>query len=238
MDAFALLCNLHGNGPLTLRRLRRAGIHTLGEVASLSPDQLATVMAGPRSLALRFASEARELSRRVALEPLESDDEPVAAAPTRRPARAPATSVAAGERAASIQPLESVPAQASEPTLAPEPPAPDLNLARDDSLLAPGLIEGLDRSLCERLVAQGVRTLETLHAMTELSFARAVGIPYPKLIELQYQARRWGREVLVPAAPPQSRRGIFPRVPALPVAPAVQAAPKAPHTSEVSGPFV
>lgn len=238
MDAFALLCNLHGNGPLTLRRLRRAGIHSLEDVTSLPPEQLARVLAGPQSLALRFASEARELARRVATEPLESEDEPVAMAPARVPARALTTTVSTPERASAVLPFEAVPAPAPETTPAPQPPAPDLNLARDDSLLAPGLLEGLDRALCERLVAQGVRTLETLNAMTELSFARAVGIPYTKLIELQYQARCRGRDIIVPAAPPPSQHGIFPRIPSLRAGPSVQGAPKKPHTSEVSGPFV
>ena len=125
-----------------------------------------------------------------------------------------------------------------EPAPATEPEAPDLNLAHGDALLAPGLLEGLDRSLCERLVAQGVRTLETLTAMTELSFARTVGIPYTKLIELQYQARRRSRDIIVPAAPPPSRQVTFPRIPPLPARPPAQADPQAPITNEVSGPFV
>jgi hypothetical protein len=237
MDAFALLCNLHGNGPLTLRRLRRAGIHTLEQVAGLPPEQLSTVLAGPVNLAVRFATEARELARRVAAEPLEPEDPRDVATRTRQ-APLPLT-----PRSSPPEPPQALWPERPEPQQLPEPglrsaqdtEAPDLKLAQGDAILAPGLLKGLDRALCERLVAEGVRTLETLSAMTELSFARRVGISYPKLLELQYQARCNSRDVIVPVPPPPARHLTFPRVPALPPSPARDS--EHPITKEVSGPF-
>ena len=43
MDAMALLCTLHADGPTTLRRLREAGCDSIERVLRLDPDRLANV---------------------------------------------------------------------------------------------------------------------------------------------------------------------------------------------------
>ena len=66
MDSLALLCNLYGDGPATLRRLRDAGCQECDDIERLQLDELARVLEATREAALRFQSEARDLASRVA----------------------------------------------------------------------------------------------------------------------------------------------------------------------------
>ncbi len=65
MNAMALLCNLHAAGPVTLRRLRCAGLHSIAQLEDVSEEELAKIMNGPVSLARRFVREAHQLSGRL-----------------------------------------------------------------------------------------------------------------------------------------------------------------------------
>jgi chromosome partitioning protein len=65
MNAMALLCNLHAAGPVTLRRLRCAGLHSIAQLEDVSEEKLAEIMNGPVSLARRFVREARQLAGRL-----------------------------------------------------------------------------------------------------------------------------------------------------------------------------
>ena len=44
MDAMALLCNLHADGPSTLRSLREGGCASLDDLVTLSPEALADLI--------------------------------------------------------------------------------------------------------------------------------------------------------------------------------------------------
>ncbi len=79
MDALALLCNLHADGPATLQRLREAGCRTLDELERLEPTQLADVLESGPARVRRFFAESRALRARLVELPLddEAGDEPV-----------------------------------------------------------------------------------------------------------------------------------------------------------------
>lgn len=64
MDALALLCNLYGDGPATLRRLRDAGCSELSDLARFSGEQLARVLDASPAAARRFRHEAELLAAR------------------------------------------------------------------------------------------------------------------------------------------------------------------------------
>lgn len=65
MDALALLCTLHADGPLTLGRLREAGCGNLGAVEALGAEELGRILGAPPAAARRFAREARQLAQRM-----------------------------------------------------------------------------------------------------------------------------------------------------------------------------
>jgi hypothetical protein len=65
MDSLALLCNLHGDGPATLARLRELGCFELAAVRSVNRDALSALFQGNEKFAARFEREARVLSERL-----------------------------------------------------------------------------------------------------------------------------------------------------------------------------
>jgi len=73
MDALALLCSLHADGPSTLKNLRQAGCGSLEAIESMEEESLSRVLGGPPAVARRFAREARHLRER--LEPGRLDRE-------------------------------------------------------------------------------------------------------------------------------------------------------------------
>src|SRR5256885_754613 len=65
MDALALLCTLHADGPVTLKRLRRAECSTLEAVIGLDVERLSAILGSTDAGARRFQREARSLATRV-----------------------------------------------------------------------------------------------------------------------------------------------------------------------------
>lgn len=65
MDALALLCTLHADGPATWRRLRESECHSLPDLARFQPAELAEILGGTLAGAKRFLREARHLEERV-----------------------------------------------------------------------------------------------------------------------------------------------------------------------------
>jgi len=70
MDALALLCNLHADGPATLQRLRRSACDSLTALRRLDPARLASLLDWNERAAERFLREAALLCERV------QEDEP------------------------------------------------------------------------------------------------------------------------------------------------------------------
>jgi hypothetical protein len=65
MDALALLCTLHADGPTTLKRLRQSDCHSLEVVIALDVAQLAQRMRTSELVAERFRREAQSLQQRI-----------------------------------------------------------------------------------------------------------------------------------------------------------------------------
>jgi len=64
MDTLALLCNLHADGPTTLRRLQGIGCCTIDDLQDVSVLELASALEADPELARRFAREGRLLGVR------------------------------------------------------------------------------------------------------------------------------------------------------------------------------
>jgi hypothetical protein len=65
MDALALLCTLHADGPSTLKNLRQAGCGSLAAIESMEEERLSQVLGAPAAVARRFVREARHLRERL-----------------------------------------------------------------------------------------------------------------------------------------------------------------------------
>lgn len=164
MDSLALLCNLYGQGPVTLRRLREAGCRTCDDVLCLEPTKLARALRTRRPAAERFQREARELAARVGV------------------LGGPAPAIESSELAELPTPV----AQVHEPE--PEPATP---VAEDGGAqLRPELLDGLDSTLCLRLRSLGIERVEDLARADALELARSLEVPVTRVVRLQFLARR------------------------------------------------
>jgi len=76
MDAMALLCTLHADGPATLKSLRAAGCASLESVETMAEERLARLLGSPPAAARRFAREARHLRERMGQGLLEREESP------------------------------------------------------------------------------------------------------------------------------------------------------------------
>jgi hypothetical protein len=65
MDALALLCTLHADGPATLKNLRQAGCGSLEAIEAMEEGRLSRLLGGPPAVARRFVREARHLRERL-----------------------------------------------------------------------------------------------------------------------------------------------------------------------------
>lgn len=65
MNALALLCNLHADGPRTLQRLRRVGCESLAELVDRTAIEVSEALETDREFAERFQREAAHLLERV-----------------------------------------------------------------------------------------------------------------------------------------------------------------------------
>ena len=251
MDGLALLCNLHADGPLTLRRLREAGIRSLFDLERVQSTSLALVLHASATQARRFAEEGKILASRLEEEPLESEAAPGEAtaspyegrlalsgrvtatvqrswstpvaelAPPGRPrstslerilapvpaveARveppvlpAPAT-LAQPSALPAIAPLGLTPTRPADPPARDPVPEPAQLVDVEGTPLHAARLSGLDEKTSQRLLEHGVRTLKALVELTSLALARRTGIPYTKLLDLSFQARRFLGERLLPS---------------------------------------
>jgi hypothetical protein len=176
MDEIALLCNLHADGPASLKVLRRAGVRTLSQVSEFDLPRLADTLGVSPSFARRFAREARLLAGRMNGEGFEAEEAATTATPAEPPTPPevrPAPVEIARERTAPAT-------QASRPAIVPS----------TGTRLVSFIIPGLDRQSCDRLVAQGIRTLEELAVAPGLALARRIEMPLPRLLDLQYLAQQ------------------------------------------------
>jgi len=140
MDGLSLLCNLHADGPLALRRLRAAGAHDLGDLEGLPESTLSSCLRSSPGHARRFVEEARQLALRLAESSLEP--EPSGEEGGWFPLSSPKGETGKTEKA-------------EPPTLGGGAGANAPRSAGAGRALRPGLIAGLEERTCERLAAQG-----------------------------------------------------------------------------------
>jgi len=162
MDTMTLLCNLHAEGPTTLRRLRQFGCGTFEDLLRTSTGRLAEALGMDEDGARRFWREAELLAQRCGSEGLEPE-----------------------EMGGSV-----MSDSASLPTPGLEPPqvmaTPPVPIVES---LEPELLEGLDAQLCGELQTQGIVTLRQLWEASPLQLARETGRSLTELIDLQCAAR-------------------------------------------------
>ncbi len=240
MDALALLCTLHADGPTTWRRLREIGCHSLAELARFEPEELSEVLGGSAASARRFLREARHLGERSGTAWLERE-EPAATLPlvASVPEPAPAAELALPARdqeivenvlrawreqdtrelgadaipaAGLFEPVPPVVEVQEEPEL--EPELVVLPFPRQHAL-EPNLIDGLSEIACERLHAEGVHSLEKLLEVELGALALHSGLGYSRLYRWRSLAERKLRTLApaeLPAEPPAELPSDEPRL--------------------------
>ena len=217
MDGLALLCTLYGDGPVTLRRLREAGLDSIDGLEGLDPEALSATIGLSFEQAARLRREARGLSDRVA-GAAEGAVGSVATAVGPGVARfaelgdAPIETVVAprelfDERGSTCDGADDPAGPARDDEDDPEaeaPPTEQGGQASDDDLLIPhrapdppgarpiraNVVDGLDDELAGALTSAGVATLDQLIESDELELARATGVPLTRLLRLRFLARR------------------------------------------------
>ena len=203
MDSLALLCNLYGNGPATLRRLREAGCNAISALLELPVDDLADLLVDSPDAARRFLREARRLAARVSedvpaveepeyegddfeQEPDDEEDEQETFDPRSDPLVAQALAAWRERDAREISSVEDFdPIAAELEPIGPEPPHAGPPLTRP---LTPGLVSGLDQRWCTALELGGVATLEALAECDVDRVALATCMPITRLMRLRYLA--------------------------------------------------
>lgn len=198
MDALALLCNLYGDGPATLRQLRAAGVDALEQVVGVPEADLARLLDLPRATAARFQREAATLRERV------TPDADAAAAEG-----APASDGApVGHRhdliARVLDTWRACDAR-EERAAAVEAHSPAETRVVTTTALEPFAVDGLDRVLCRALAEHGVTTLEALADADVDALARHTGLPITRLMHVRFLARRREREQTLQPRPPLPR---------------------------------
>ena len=211
MDALALLCNLHGDGPATLAGLRELGVRELIDLEELDEEALAGILGGAAPASERFLREARLLHERLAGPLIEPASGP-ASAPSRHEAPTPvATPEPASEPAKDLVPRppgadrtplppETSPAGDQDPVVQavlglwnhldrPEPAvvSPGCTLAESD-------LDALRPDEVVLLAQAGIRTLDELAACDPLAISGQVEIPYTHLSHLRFLAKKRLRE--------------------------------------------
>jgi hypothetical protein len=224
MDALALLCNLHADGPATLQILRKVGCDTLADVVEAKVEELGSHLEMTPRAAKRFQREAGILVTRLdgeLLEPLRREEIGEASPP-----RSFLPGNEAGETVEAVEAVES--GETGEGSARPpldevegsgSPETDEAGVPDGDSEgasrfpLVPGAFEELTGGLTEKLLREGIETIGDLVDGDPLTLSGKIGIGYTRLLRLQFQARRHLRALdgapirdveLVPPPPPPS----------------------------------
>lgn len=217
MDALALLCTLHADGPATLKRLRQVGCSTLEHIESLELERLGELIGAAPAAARRFAREAKSLRERVGGSWLEREDATASerASVAIAPHGVPVTPVESGDAPAlslgdvalvqrvlsvwrerdQVEPLAPL-ADAPTPVIstAPHARASAQRSSAPAPSLVPGQVDGLDESLCQRLAEHGIDSLDALAQADTLALAKTLDLGFTRVSRLQFLcARALGR---------------------------------------------
>ncbi len=191
MDALALLCNLYGDGPSTLKRLRAHGVLRIEDLGARQAGDLATLLALTPAITRRFLKEASALEQRVldsadAVNPVEQAHAPKRAG--REVVRGKQAMLAAAAQLwTELDRTSPVPQtqHATESAHVQEEP-----VVKDGTPLAAA---ELDRATFEALHGIGIRTLEDLAGMDSEVVAAASGLGLSQVLFAQGLARREAR---------------------------------------------
>ncbi len=191
MDALALLCNLYGDGPSTLKRLRAHGVLRIEDLGARQAGELATLLALTPAIARRFLKEASALEKRV----LDSED---AVQPARE---APAPARVGREVVRGKQAMLAAAAQLwteldrTSPVPVAQPAAGPAHIEAEPVVESgtPLAAAELDRATFEALHSVGIRTLEDLAGMDSEAVAAACGLGLSQVLFAQGLARREAR---------------------------------------------
>ncbi len=204
MEALALLCTLHADGPSTLKRLRRGGCNSLRAVEGMPAEELARLVGISASTARRFVREATNLRQRLVPgeEAPSLDVEEVPEFLDADPIQAPVGTALDQRDELAMERMLAVP-MAESPIEGPEgeqveafqqaerEPEQISETGRDSNPgLEPGAVDGLDRELIEVLASQGIVSLWDLANLDAGALARSSGVPFGRLTRIRFLARR------------------------------------------------
>ncbi|MEX1025899.1 MAG: hypothetical protein WD226_12570 [Planctomycetota bacterium] len=217
MDALALLCNLHADGPTTLDELHRIGVRGLGDVLHRASGTLVDELGWNAAAAERFVREAGHLSSRLGetlLDPEEGDEPATAGVTARGHARGGVDAVLRQWRELDDR----------EPPVRPtsRPAA-----ARERTALPPEVRAALDPGSFERLAEMGLDSLDELIGADPLELARGLRTGYSRALRLQFLAKRAQVQAPAPTSSAAAEAHAAPTAPATPSGPA----------ATVAGPF-
>lgn len=210
MEPLALLCNLYGDGPATLRRLQRAGCDSLPALLDLESRELAARTGWDSVEAERFLREAWVLAERLdqglggPAPPPSADHDglpaplPAAPRPEERPPRKP-IDLRDEERRNVLgrwQELDrSDPPLPPADVIVPQPPPRRVGQPKHagnsghhplEETFLPGLAPEHLAALRER----GLGTLEAFAAVPTIGVARELGLGYTRVSRWQFLARK------------------------------------------------
>lgn len=192
MDALALLCTLHADGPTTLRRFREAGLTRLEDLEAHPAAQLADWIAVEPRTMRRLIREARLLLERLKLELPDDEEAPqgLGFVALDELSGAPSRSASAGGEGALGDGFD------QEGDMIVQP------VARSERLV-PGDVDGLTEGLILGLARAGVHSVDQLARADGLALTSALRIPFAQLRRLQFLARQSAGAKA--SAPPEAR---------------------------------
>lgn len=196
MDALALLCTLHADGPTTLKRLRQSECHSIEFVIALDVAELARLMRTSEPVAERFRREAQGLRERIS-GPDVAASEGTKRATTPRGVDAPDSArekpISADEqkRRALERVLSTWRERDAENDSAATSAASSGARAKSSTLaIEIGAVDGLDAAVSRALADADVSTLRELASGDALAIARASGLAYSRVVRLRALAQR------------------------------------------------
>ncbi|MCP3917580.1 MAG: hypothetical protein GY711_18705 [bacterium] len=255
MEALALLCTLHADGPATLKRLRRAGCDSLRSLESYEPESLADLLGLSPAAARRFGREARMLDARLTTGILEREEAPEtvlrASVETdtyrgdtgsldRRDRDLLGKVLAKWKESDAVEPapvrepepITAAPAPAREVHFEQQPPSEQAEQAVETVALAPGLLAGMTADHVACLDELGITGLAELTAAPSLELAKGLCESFALVRRWQFLAGRIESEAAAVAevpstAPAAAAQRTVPSAPAQPARPerSVAAAP-------------
>lgn len=188
MDALALLCNLHADGPATLQRLRRIGCESIDGVAGLGEGELGKQLRQDEAGARRFKREAHNLQVRLVggtpmPEPEEVEPELEVVPEPKLPGMSHVLEAwrLMDEQSPPPEPSVMGGSQAMDEPEVTSPEVDNLNSA---------VMDGLTPEVLKRLKDLGIDTVDGLVEASSLELSQDLPMPLTRVKRLQLLARR------------------------------------------------